>query len=238
MRLPLALVLCVAALSAPGFAQNMSDDELLKLFTTQRDAFRAAQSNGMGKTRGLTLVTIDSPAATTAAGALAPLAPADANTTTATTAGGSVSVTPEATTTATAAATTIGNAAVAETAAQPVVFGDLAPELQVNVNIRFGFDSAALTPDQKPLLTQLCNVMSKSDIQLFRIIGHTDASGTDAYNQKLSQLRAEEVRRYMVDECGIAPGRLEAMGVGEQFLADKADPKAAANRRVEFQALS
>lgn len=232
MRLPLAMLVCLAGFSAPVLSQNLTDDELLKLFTTQRDAFRAAQSSGMGKTRGLTLVTVDSPAATTAAGAVAPLAAAN----TAKTADGSVSVMPDASSTNTAAAT--GSLSNVETAPQPVVFGDLAPELQVNVNIKFGFDSAALTPDQKPLLTQLCSVMRKSDIQIFRIIGHTDASGTDAYNQKLSQLRAEEVRRYMVDTCAIAPARLEAMGVGEQFLADKADPKAAANRRVEFQALS
>ena len=232
MRLPLALMVCLAGLSAPAFGQDLTDSELLKLFTTQRDAFKAAQSNGLGKTRGLTLVTIDTVAVSTAAGSVTTLAPADT-----TDASGTVSVTPDATTTANVATTGLSTPST-ETAPQPVVFGDLAPELQVNVNIKFGFDSAALTPDQKPLLTQLCNVMSHSDIQLFRIIGHTDASGTDAYNQKLSQLRAEEVRRYMVDQCAIAPSRLEALGVGEQFLADKADPKAADNRRVEFQALS
>ena len=229
MRLPLAFMVCIAGLYAPACAQSLTDNELLKLFTTQRDAFRAAQSNGMGKTRGLTLVTVDNPAPATSAGIMAPLAPAAATADTSATGGGSVSVAPGTTTATTTAP---------ETAPQPVVFGELAPELQVNVNIRFAFDSAALTDDQKPVLTQLCNVMGKSDIQLFRIIGHTDASGTDAYNQKLSQLRAEEVRRYMIDACGIAPTRLEAMGVGEQFLANKAEPKAAVNRRVEFQALS
>ena len=231
MRLPLAMLVCLAGLSAPASSQDLTDSELLKLFTTQRDAFKAAQSNGMGKTRGLTLVTIDT-VATTAASGMTTLAPADT-----TGESGSVSITPD-TTTTTNVATTGLSTPTTETAPQPVVFGELAPELQVNVNIKFGFDSAALTPDQKPLLTQLCNVMKQSDIQLFRIVGHTDASGTDAYNQKLSQLRAEEVRRYMVDECAIAAGRLEALGVGEQFLADQNDPKAAENRRVEFQALS
>ena len=231
MRLPLAMLVCLAGLSAPASSQDLTDSELLKLFTTQRDAFKAAQSNGMGKTRGLTLVTIDT-VATTAASGMTTLAPADT-----TGESGSVSITPD-TTTTTNVATTGLSTPTTETAPQPGVFGELAPELQVNVNIKFGFDSAALTPDQKPLLTQLCNVMKQSDIQLFRIVGHTDASGTDAYNQKLSQLRAEEVRRYMVDECAIAAGRLEALGVGEQFLADQNDPKAAENRRVEFQALS
>ncbi len=231
MRLPLAMLVCLAGLSAPASSQDLTDSELLKLFTTQRDAFKAAQSNGMGKTRGLTLVTIDT-AATSAASGMTTLAPVDT-----TGESGSVSITPDTTTTTNVATTGLSTPST-ETAPQPVVFGELAPELQVNVNIKFGFDSAALTPDQKPLLTQLCNVMKQSDIQLFRIVGHTDASGTDAYNQKLSQLRAEEVRRYMVDECAISAGRLEALGVGEQFLADQNDPKAAENRRVEFQALS
>jgi OOP family OmpA-OmpF porin len=109
---------------------------------------------------------------------------------------------------------------------------------QVNIQISFDFDSAALREDQKPKLATLCNVMQKIDIQLFRIVGHTDASGSAEYNQKLSQLRAEEVKRYMTTECGIASDRLEAVGVGKDFLFNKDDPRSDENRRVEFQALS
>jgi OmpA-OmpF porin, OOP family len=244
MRLPVILALCLAAISAPAAAQDLTDDQLLELFHKQRDAFRAATSSGMGKTRGLTLVTVDpvagagAPAAdqggvtalTTDPAATQPSGGGDAT--------GAVSVTadPSVTTTAPTGLATADQAT--DTAPQPVVFGDLAPDLQVNVKIRFAFDSAALTPDQKPLLDQLCKVMSGSDIRLFRIVGHTDASGTDAYNRQLSQLRADEVRRYMTDTCGIDPARLEALGLGEEFLADKDDPDAAENRRVEFQALS
>lgn len=121
---------------------------------------------------------------------------------------------------------------------QKVAFGKLETELQVNVRIEFAFDSAVLAEDQRPALAQLCQVMKASDINLFRIAGHTDASGTETYNEKLSLLRAEEVQRYLMSGCGIQPARLEAIGLGERFLFDGNDPKADANRRVEFQALS
>ena len=109
---------------------------------------------------------------------------------------------------------------------------------QVSVQISFDFDSAALRSDQKPKLTALCKVIDSIDIQLFRIVGHTDASGSAGYNDKLSKLRAEEVKRHMVDDCGIDPTRLEAIGVGERHPFNKSNPRADENRRVEFQALS
>jgi outer membrane protein OmpA-like peptidoglycan-associated protein len=75
-------------------------------------------------------------------------------------------------------------------------------------------------------------------VRAFRIIGHTDSSGSDVYNQKLSQLRAEEVGRHLINTCGIDAARLEMIGYGEEFLDNKNDPRAPENRRVEFQALS
>ncbi len=207
------------------------------MFLNQRDAFRAARESGTGRTRGLTLVTVDNVEVTTDSPSL----------TSPDTTGGSVAITGSRDDGVSGgiaplvpAAPEQDQAAVAPDPAepQPVVFGQLAPELQVNVNIKFGFDSAALTDDQKPLLEQLCAVMRGSDIALFRIVGHTDAAGTDAYNERLSQLRADEVRRYLVTDCGIASSRLEAVGLGERFLADENDPRAPENRRVEFQALS
>lgn len=125
-----------------------------------------------------------------------------------------------------------------DTTADTVVFGEFAPELQVNIAVRFAFDSATITPDQHPLLEKMCGAMRQSDVDLFRIVGHTDAKGSDSYNENLSRLRAEEVRRWLIQDCGIAATRLEALGMGKRFLANPADPAAAENRRVEFQALS
>lgn len=115
---------------------------------------------------------------------------------------------------------------------------ELAKEEQVNIQVSFDFDSAVLRDDQIPKLATLCQVMSTIDVQEFRIVGHTDSSGSAAYNERLSLLRAQEVKRHMVTECGLPAEKLEAVGVGENFPFNDADPRADENRRVEFQALS
>lgn len=124
------------------------------------------------------------------------------------------------------------------TVAPQVIVAELPKDEQVNINISFDFDSSALRLDQKPRLASLCNVMKATDVQLFRIVGHTDSSGSDSYNEKLSLLRAEEVKRYLETDCGIPGTKMEAVGVGARYPFDAADPRADANRRVEFQALS
>lgn len=110
-------------------------------------------------------------------------------------------------------------------------------EEQVNVNISFDFDSAALREDQKPKLVALCSALKAADVQKIRILGHTDASGSEAYNERLSRLRAEEVKRFLTSDCGYPADRMEATGVGERYLFDTSDPRGDVNRRVEFQAL-
>lgn len=111
------------------------------------------------------------------------------------------------------------------------------PTEQVNIQIAFDFDSAALREDQAPKLDTLCQVMQSIDVAVFQIIGHTDSSGTAQYNERLSLLRAQEVKRHLVGNCGIDETRLEAIGMGESALYDTSDPRADVNRRVEFQAL-
>jgi outer membrane protein OmpA-like peptidoglycan-associated protein len=125
-----------------------------------------------------------------------------------------------------------------KTEVAPVVYSEIEKDDQVNVRITFDFDSAVLRADEKPKLATLCDAMKVVDVDLFRIVGHTDASGSDSYNEKLSLLRAEEVKRYLVNDCGIAATRLEAVGMGKRFLYNTEDPRADENRRVEFQALS
>lgn len=128
----------------------------------------------------------------------------------------------------------------AEAAATQVTATDYQPvakEDQVNLAIKFDFDSAALRADQKPVLATMCDVMKNVDVSVFQIIGHTDSSGSAAYNENLSLLRAQEVKRHLVSECGIPETRLRAIGLGESAPFDAADPRADVNRRVEFQAL-
>ena len=69
----------------------------------------------------------------------------------------------------------------------------------------------------------------------FRIEGHTDTVGDDAMNRDLSQRRAEAVRAYLMGRYGVAPERLEAVGLGEsQLLIPTPDNRPEArNRRVQ-----
>lgn len=224
-------------LSSACMAQDLSDQELLMLFQAQRDAYIAAQSGNVGLTRGLTLVTADDIEVTTetptdtAAADVAADAAVDSSGTDA--GGATVEVATEQPAEQPTEAEVI---AVSDTG--PTVLVKVPEDLQVNVRIEFDLDSAALTPAQKPKLQQLCTVMQAADIQLFRIVGHTDASGSAEYNERLSLLRAQEVQRYFINDCGIAASRLEAVGLGKRFLLDTSDPNAEVNRRVEFQALS
>ncbi len=112
-------------------------------------------------------------------------------------------------------------------------------DLEINIQINFEFDSAALKASEQPALDQMCRVMKKAEnVSVFRIIGHTDSSGSDVYNKRLSELRAQEVGRHLTSNCGIAATRLDMVGYGEEFPNNETDPRAPENRRVEFQALS
>ncbi len=222
-RIILRATLCAAVSAGPALAQDdLSVERVLDLWQRQKQEFSAARSGGLGKTRALTLVTVDSAKAeatgadtVVSAGAPAMDAPAEP---------------------ATSAPAPAAARATAEPGA-PMVIGRLDPELQVNLRIRFGFDSAALSDDQKPRLGLICQAMRQSNVSRFDIIGHTDTSGPEAYNERLSVLRAQEVARYLVEDCGIAAARLRAIGMGERFPFNTRDPGADENRRVEFQAL-
>lgn len=119
-----------------------------------------------------------------------------------------------------------------------VALPEIPQDEQVNINISFDFDSAALRADQRPKLQTLCQALVAADVKQVRILGHTDSSGSAAYNLHLSTLRAEEVKRFLVSDCNYPEDRLQAIGVGEEQLFDQNNPRGDVNRRVEFQALS
>jgi len=70
------------------------------------------------------------------------------------------------------------------------------------------------------------------------IEGHTDASGSAVYNQKLSLQRAGAVRDYLIHRYGIHPDRLIVAGKGEAEPYAKEDPAHAINRRVQFRPIT
>lgn len=217
-----SLAVCAALMPTVSQSQDLSEEELLQMFLAQRDAYKAAVEGNTALTRGLTLITADDVEIATEVATEDP--------------------TPE--TTGTEVASDASTGAVKQPTETVVSSNETATLVKmpdgmgVNIRIEFAFDSAALDDAQKPKLQTLCNVMRSADIQLFRIIGHTDASGSDDYNERLSRLRAEEVQRFFVNDCGIAANRLEAVGLGERFLLEDYGPDSDQNRRVEFQALS
>lgn len=107
----------------------------------------------------------------------------------------------------------------------------------VNLTVDFATGSAALTPQAKRTLDQLGKALSSQDLSKyrFRIEGHTDTVGTAAQNLSLSQQRAAAVASYLEQTYGIAPTRLQPIGMGEQGLLVPTPPQTPnpKNRRVE-----
>jgi outer membrane protein OmpA-like peptidoglycan-associated protein len=111
---------------------------------------------------------------------------------------------------------------------------DAAPPA-VDLDIRFEFNSHKLSPEARAQLDSLGQALSSDSLSSFRfkIAGHTDAVGSDAYNRQLSEQRAAEVRSYLMSNYGIASDRLASVGLGESQLKLPQDPENGANRRVE-----
>lgn len=105
-------------------------------------------------------------------------------------------------------------------------------------NIFFDEYSDALKEESKPELDRLVKLMKEHNDMVIEIAGHTDAVGSDAENQLLSEKRALAVKNYLVSK-GIKANRLFSIGYGEtQPVADNNnDIDRQLNRRVEFKIL-
>lgn len=108
----------------------------------------------------------------------------------------------------------------------------------VGFTINFAFDSAELLPDSYGYLDSMGELLSRQEFidASMLIVGHTDAAGSDVYNQQLSERRAASVRDYLVRQYDVDPSRLRTEGRGESSLLGGYSPTAGENRRVEFQA--
>lgn len=100
----------------------------------------------------------------------------------------------------------------------------------------FDFDQSTLKPQGKAALDQLLGQLTGMDLEVIVTVGHTDAVGSDAYNQKLSQRRAEAVKAYLVTQ-GVETSRVYTEGKGEtQPVADNTTAAGRAkNRRVTVE---
>jgi outer membrane protein OmpA-like peptidoglycan-associated protein len=106
------------------------------------------------------------------------------------------------------------------------------------IHIQFAFNSAEIQPEASIALDRLGKALTSPTLapSCFQIKGHTDSIGSDAYNDRLSQRRAEAVRLYLTTHFRIEQERLDAVGLGKrQPLADNVtDEGRSKNRRVEI----
>ncbi|WP_428310762.1 OmpA family protein [Hydrocarboniphaga sp.] len=106
-------------------------------------------------------------------------------------------------------------------------------------NVNFEFNKATLTADSKTVLDGVATGLKSDPNMKVELAGHTDSKGSDAYNLKLSQNRANSVKAYLVTQ-GIPASRLTAKGYGETkpVATNDTDEGRAQNRRVEFRVLA
>jgi hypothetical protein len=114
-------------------------------------------------------------------------------------------------------------------------------EVLPRVGVPALFDVGSINPKHVylPLLHRLGNgLMARSLVNYrIRIVGHTDGTGSEGYNLGLSRKRALWVKQYLEKQCGVAPERLtaEGLGVGQPIESNETARGRARNRRVEFE---
>ncbi|WP_448190258.1 OmpA family protein [Azospirillum sp. sgz301742] len=133
-------------------------------------------------------------------------------------------------------------AAAPTTAMRPapsVIAAPAREERRVAFLINFDFNSTRIRPESQAVLDRVAAVIMAPDsgAARFRIVGHTDGVGSDAANLDLSRRRAAAVKDYLVRHHHVAAARLDATGMGKREPIDRANPRAAENRRVEIVTL-
>ncbi|MDI1274646.1 outer membrane protein OmpA [Polaromonas sp.] len=124
--------------------------------------------------------------------------------------------------------------------AKPAAAAPVAPPAATKVTYAadafFDFDKSVLKPEGKAKLDDLVGKIKDINLEVIIAVGHTDAVGSDSYNQKLSVRRSEAVKAYLVSK-GIEKNRVYTEGKGEkQPVADnKTAEGRAKNRRVEIE---
>ncbi|HLX15489.1 MAG TPA: OmpA family protein [Bradyrhizobium sp.] len=106
---------------------------------------------------------------------------------------------------------------------------------KIDLEINFDYNSAEISARSLPSVQALGRALSNPDLKgsTFVVAGHTDAVGGEAYNQDLSERRADSIKRYLVDKVGVAGADLVTVGYGKTKLKDPANPTSEVNRRVQ-----
>ena len=108
--------------------------------------------------------------------------------------------------------------------------------LNMPSNVTFGVDSSAISPAFQSTLGNVANTLSSYEKSYVDVLGHTDSTGSDAYNQSLSERRAESVANFLANS-GVQRARLATRGYGESqpIASNSTEEGRAANRRVEIK---
>ena len=117
----------------------------------------------------------------------------------------------------------------------PVELAQPAVRPSLSLLIQFDFNSARVRPESQQALANLSVALQSPELRnsTFALEGHTDAKGSADYNVRLSALRAQAVRDYLIGR-GVEQGRLQASGKGASELANVEQPFAPENRRVRI----
>jgi outer membrane protein OmpA-like peptidoglycan-associated protein len=106
---------------------------------------------------------------------------------------------------------------------------------QIDLEIQFDFNSADIRRGSTQAVQELGKALSNPGLKgsTFVVAGHTDAVGSEAYNQELSERRADTIKRYLVERYGINGANLVTVGYGKSKPKDPSAPLDPANRRVQ-----
>ncbi|MEM7464411.1 MAG: OmpA family protein [Pseudomonadota bacterium] len=107
---------------------------------------------------------------------------------------------------------------------------------RIDLEILFDYDSDRIDPASVRQLIELGEALNDPELGSgqFMIAGHTDAAGSNNYNNDLSFRRAQAVSRFLIEFAGVKPDRLLQEGFGEDYLKYPDAPESGQNRRVEI----
>src|SRR6476469_5819279 len=105
----------------------------------------------------------------------------------------------------------------------------------IDLEITFDYNSADISKKSMASVRALGRALTNPDLKgsTFVVAGHTDAAGGEAYNQDLSERRADSIKRYLVEKYGIAGANLVTVGYGKTKPKDSNAPLDPVNRRVQ-----
>lgn len=108
-------------------------------------------------------------------------------------------------------------------------------KLSIDIDIDFDYNSAQIGATATPGITALGKALSSPQLAsgTFMLAGHTDGKGSDAFNQDLSERRADAVKRYLIARYKLPTANLIAVGYGKSMFRNKDNPLAPENRRVQ-----